>query len=120
MAQADKINQAFDQAQPWVIAKGLSEASAEKQGSVARYLLARPCRQGLISTVSTCTLPVLAERVAKELFGLDRTFIWDDASVLPTSIAPFKHLMQRVEEKHLRQLVESAEAPAAPEEHRRK
>lgn len=116
MAQADKINQAFDQAQPWVIAKGLSEASAESKAQLHDICSRALAGFKALSVLLAPVLPVLAERVAKELFGLDRTFIWDDASVLPTSIAPFKHLMQRVEEKHLEQLVESAEAPAAPEE----
>ena len=41
MAYADRINQAFDTAQPWVMAKGIGDASDE-QRPAARYLLAHP------------------------------------------------------------------------------
>src|SRR5690606_33369755 len=41
-----------------------------------------------------------------------RDFQWKDASVLPETITPFKHLMQRVEPKMLDQLFEP---PAEPE-----
>jgi methionyl-tRNA synthetase len=57
-------------------------------------------------------LPALAERVARELFGQDAAFTWGDAAVLPSRIAPFKHLMQRVDPAMLDALVEPA-APAA-------
>src|SRR5690606_4687073 len=45
--------------------------------------------------------------------GLDRSFAWSDAAVLPTRIAAFKHLMQRVEPKQLDALFEppAAESP---------
>jgi methionyl-tRNA synthetase len=46
-------------------------------------------------------LPELAEKAAKNLFGLDRTFKWSDAEELPTNINPYQHLMTRVEEKQL-------------------
>src|SRR5690606_36862873 len=63
-------------------------------------------------------LPVLARRVADELFGAGRDFAWSDAGALPQRVAPFKHLMQRVEPAMLDRLFEppaSAEpAPASP------
>jgi methionyl-tRNA synthetase len=58
-------------------------------------------------------MPQLAERVAKELFGLDRAFIWNDAAVLPERINPYQHLMTRVDPKQLDALFESDAAPAA-------
>jgi methionyl-tRNA synthetase len=54
----------------------------------------------------TPILPVLAQRVAQELFGLSRSFLWSDAVALPGHISPFKHLMQRVEPTMLDALFE--------------
>jgi methionyl-tRNA synthetase len=34
-------------------------------------------------------------------FGLERDFVWADGEVLPDRIAPYRHLMARVEEKQL-------------------
>ena len=58
-------------------------------------------------------LPGLAERVARELFGLDRPFAWSDAAVLPVRINPYRHLMTRVDPKQLDALFETEEAVAA-------
>jgi len=41
MSQADIINQSFDTAQPWILAKGISQASAEQKETLTRHLLAR-------------------------------------------------------------------------------
>src|SRR3546814_15687091 len=57
-------------------------------------------------------LPALSDRVARELFGAAQSFTWADAAVLPQRVAPFKHLMQRVDPALLDQLFEP---PAAPE-----
>jgi methionyl-tRNA synthetase len=57
-------------------------------------------------------LPALAERVALELFGAQAPFTWADASALPQRVAPFKHLMQRVEPQMLEDLFEPPAAPA--------
>jgi len=115
MAQADLINQAFDAAQPWLVAKGLLETDTDK-----RLLLQDICSTALagfkaLSVMLTPILPALAQRVAAELFGLDRQFVWGDAAQLPTRINPFKHLMQRVEPSMLDALFEPPVAPAVPE-----
>jgi methionyl-tRNA synthetase len=111
MAYADQINQAFDTAQPWVLAKGIATAD-DKQ----KALLQDICSRALagfkaLSVMLTPVLPALSERVAKELFGAERNFVWADAAVLPDQIAPFKHLMQRVDPAMLDDLFEP---PAAP------
>jgi methionyl-tRNA synthetase len=66
----------------------------------------------------TPILPVLAQRVAQELFGLSHSFLWSDAGALPAHISPFKHLMQRVEPTMLDALfelpAEAAAVAAAP------
>lgn len=106
MAQADLINQAFDAAQPWMVAKGLQETDTEK-----RALLQDICSNALggfkaLSVMLSPILPALAHRVATELFGLDRDFVWSDAGQIPTRINAFKHLMQRVEPSMLEALFE--------------
>ncbi|MER1965953.1 methionine--tRNA ligase [Castellaniella sp. GW247-6E4] len=113
MALADRINQAFDAAQPWVLAKGLGQADAAQKAA-----LQDTCSRALagfkaLSVMLAPVLPTLAERVARELFGLDRAFAWTDAGVAPTRIAPFKHLMQRVDPKLLDALFEAPAEPAA-------
>ena len=110
MAQADKINQAFDAAQPWILAKGIANADEAQ-----RLQLQDICSRALagfkaLTVMLTPALPALSNRVSTELFG-DSPYLWQDAAVLPASIAPFKHLMQRVEPKMLDDLFEP---PAAP------
>ena len=112
MAQADLINQAFDAAQPWMVAKGLQDTDTEK-----RALLQDICSNALggfkaLSVMLAPILPELAQRVATELFGLDRAFVWTDAGQIPTRINAFKHLMQRVEPTMLEALFEAPRAPA--------
>lgn len=115
MAQADIINQAFDTAQPWVLAKGLAQASLTQKHDLQDICSRTLAGFKALSVMLTPILPALTERVAKELFGLDRAFIWADAGVLPTQIAPFKHLMQRVTPDMLEQLFEApASIEAAP------
>ena len=111
MAQADVINQAFDAAQPWVLAKGIQTAD-----EATRAKLQDICSRALagfkaLSVMLTPVLPVLTRRVAQELFGATRDFTWADAAVLPERVEPFKHLMQRVDPKQLDALFEP---PAEP------
>ena len=110
MALADRINQEFDARQPWVLARDEARR-AELQDVCSRAL------QGfkLLSVLLAPVLPDVAERVAQQLFGLDRPFRWSDAAVLPERISPYRHLMKRVEPRQLEALfeVDAAAAPAA-------
>ncbi len=111
MAIADRINVAFDAAQPWLMAKDPAR-SAELQDVCSRALHGFR----LLSVLLAPVLPALTRRVARELFGLDRDFVWADAGVLPTKIAAYQHLMQRVDPKQLDALFEApaeASRPAA-------
>jgi methionyl-tRNA synthetase len=101
MANADRINQAFDAAQPWVLAKDPSKL-AELQDICSRTL------QGfkLLSVLLAPIIPTVAARVAREFFGLDRDFTWADAEVIPQHINPYSHLMTRVDPKLLDALFE--------------
>ena len=115
MAMADRINQAFDAAQPWLIAKGLATADAEQRGALQDICSTALAGFKAMSVMLAPILPQLSARVAIELFGLDRPFVWSDAGVLPTRINPFKHLMQRVDPDMLDALFEPAAAPPEPE-----
>jgi len=113
MAHADRINQAFDAAQPWVLAKGLDADGGEARRSQLQDICSRALAGfKALSVMLAPVLPALADRVARELFGMDRGFAWADAGVLPERVAPFKHLMQRVNPKMLDALFEPP-APAA-------
>jgi methionyl-tRNA synthetase len=96
MATADRINTAFDAAQPWVLAKDAARL-AELQDVCSRALFGFR----LLSVLLAPVLPALTRRVARELFLLDRDFRWDDALTLPTRITAYQHLMQRVDPKQL-------------------
>jgi methionyl-tRNA synthetase len=50
--------------------------------------------------------------VARELFGLERDFLWSDCAELPRRVAPYRHLMQRVDPATLQRLLEPEAAPA--------
>jgi len=108
MAFADWVNQYFDANQPWVLAKAPDKA-AHLQDVCSRALYGFK----LLSVLLAPVLPQLAERVARELFGLERAFMWSDATVLPERINPYQHLMTRVDPKQLDALFESDAAPAA-------
>ncbi len=112
MAQADRINQAFDAAQPWVLAKGIAQADAAQKAALQDICSRALAGFKALSVMLAPVLPALADRVARELFGLDRAFAWADAGEPPTRIAAFKHLMQRVDPKQLDELFEPPAAPA--------
>jgi methionyl-tRNA synthetase len=117
MATADRINQAFDAKQPWNLVKDPAR-KAELQDICSRSLHGFKMLTLLLAPI----VPSTASRVARELFGLKRDFSWGDAEGLPERIAPFKHLITRVEEKQLDQLfdIASVPQPAAPQRHAEK
>ena len=108
MAFADGINQYFDANQPWVLAKDPTKA-AQLQDVCSRALYGFK----LLSVLLAPVMPQVAERVARELFGLDRAFRWSDATVAPERINAYRHLMTRVDPKQLDSLFESDAAAAA-------
>jgi methionyl-tRNA synthetase len=109
MRIADRINGAFDAAEPWVLAKDAS----------ARARLQTVCSQALqgfqlLSVMLAPVLPRVASRVARDLFGLDRDFTWSDAWQEPKAVRPYKHLMTRVDAKQVDALLEGPKAAGAP------
>jgi methionyl-tRNA synthetase len=109
MAIADRINGEFDAAQPWLLAKD-PERSTELQAVCSRTLHGFQVLSILLAPV----LPALARRVARELFGHEGDFTWQDVESVPTRIAPYQHLMQRVDPKQLDALFEAPAEAAAP------
>ncbi len=67
MAVADRINQDFDGRQPWILAKDPAKR-AELQDICSRTLYGFK----LLSVLLAPVLPAVSERVARDLFGLDR------------------------------------------------
>jgi methionyl-tRNA synthetase len=109
MALADRINHDFDAHQPWVLAKDAAANKVELQDVCSRAL------QGfrLLTVLIAPVLPSVAERVARQLFGMDRAFVWTDAEVLPERVNPYQHLMTRVDPKQLDALFDVATDGAA-------
>ncbi|AZY51422.1 methionine--tRNA ligase [Bordetella avium] len=114
MAYADGINQAFDAAQPWVLAKGFAEADEARRAQLQDICSRALAGFKALSVMLAPVLPALTSRVARELFGAQRDFIWSDAADLPAQVAPFKHLMQRVDPQMLDALFEPPAELAAP------
>ncbi len=110
MAHADRINAAFDSAQPWVLARDESRR-AELQDACSRALAGFWTLSVLLAPV----LPATASRVARELFGLDRDFVWSDCQRLPERVAPYRHLLQRVDPAKLQQLLQPEPPARQPE-----
>ncbi|HXL85157.1 MAG TPA: methionine--tRNA ligase, partial [Casimicrobiaceae bacterium] len=112
MSFADRINEAFDQAKPWALAKDPARRP-ELHAICTRALFGFKYLTVILAPI----LPRLASRVARELFRLDREFVWADAIEPPTRIAPFAHLMTRIDPKQIDALLEgpNAAAPPAPQ-----
>jgi methionyl-tRNA synthetase len=109
MRIADFANEHFDRMKPWELAK--DPASRELLHTVCTDVLR--CFR-VLTIYLTPILPATSERVARELFGMNRPFAWSDLAVAPEQIAPYKHLMTRVETKQIDALFEPpAEALAA-------
>ncbi|MFW8566710.1 methionine--tRNA ligase [Orrella sp. 11846] len=114
MAQADIINQDFDAAKPWLLAKGFQQASAQDKAKLQDICSVAIAGFKALSVMLAPVLPTLATRIAQELFNQSRDFVWDDVRELPTQIAPFKHLLQRVTPDMMEALFEpEPEEPAA-------
>jgi methionyl-tRNA synthetase len=104
MALADRINESFDKAQPWIMAKQIADPAqkAALQAVCSRALAGFKAMSVMLAPV----LPVTARRVAREFFGQDHDFRWVDAGKLPQRISPYQHLMQRVDAAQLDALFE--------------
>ena len=96
MRIADVVNQRYDQQRPWELAKN----------PAMRDELHQACTEAInaffvLTVYLAPIIPSTASTIARDLFGLDRELTFDDCKFLPHRIRPFKHLLTRVEEKHL-------------------
>jgi methionyl-tRNA synthetase len=108
MAFADGINQYFDAARPWLLAKDPAQAAHLQQVcSHALYGFK------VLSVMLAPVLPAVGERVARALFAMERPFVWSDVDIPPERVNPYQHLMTRVEPRQLEALFEP-EAAAPP------
>ena len=101
MRIADFANEHFDRHKPWELAK--DPASRELLHAVCSDVIG--CFRALTIYLAP-VLPATAERVARELFGMPRGFVWDDLRAPLERIAPYKHLMTRVDARQLDALFE--------------
>ena len=102
MAIADRTNEAFDKAQPWLLAKDADQRAA-LQAICSRTLYAFKLLTILLAPI----IPATAKRVAKEFFGAERAFTWNDATEPPREINVYHHLMTRIDPKQTETLVAS-------------
>jgi methionyl-tRNA synthetase len=102
MRVADEVNEYFDARKPWVLAK-----DETRQAELQHVCSASLAGFHLLAIWLAPILPKLGRRVARELFALDRDFLWGDCGVMPERVAPYQHLMQRLERARLDTLVEA-------------
>ena len=103
MRIADGINEYVNGMEPWKVAKA--------EGMQSELL--RICTRSLqgfhaLSILLSPLLPQLTRRVARDFFGMDRDFLWEDLGTPPKAIQPYQHLMTRVDASQISQLVESS------------
>jgi methionyl-tRNA synthetase len=109
MKAVDTVNVYVDEMQPWVLAKDPSK----------REQLHEVCSRALFSfkTLTILLTPILphtSRRVAMELFGMNREFVWSDLEDIPENIHSYKHLLTRVDPKQIAALVEANKESLQP------
>jgi methionyl-tRNA synthetase len=106
MRIADRVNERFDQAKPWELAKDPSRRD-ELQDVCSDALNAFRA----LAYYLTPVLPALAENVAA-MFDMPRPLRWDDIERVAVAITPYKHLMARIDPKQIDALLEGPAAAA--------
>ncbi|WP_051937821.1 methionine--tRNA ligase [Ferriphaselus sp. R-1] len=113
MKIADGVNEYFDTRQPWALAK--DPAKRDKLQTVCSQ-----CLYGFrqLAILLAPVLPQISRRVARELFGMERDFVWSDVAALPARVAPYQHLAARLDAKLVEAMVaankESLQPPPSP------
>ncbi len=107
MRVADRVNERFDQAKPWELAKDPSRRD-ELHDVCTDALLAFRALTYYLAPV----LPAVAERVAA-MFALPWPLTWGDIERSAESIRPYQHLMTRVDAKQMDRLLEGPQHAAA-------
>ncbi len=102
MTMADRINVEINDIKPWELAKDESR----------RPELHQVCSRAIhgfymLSIWLGPILPDTTRRVAREFFGMDRGFVWDDLRQLPIRVNAYAHLLTRVDPKQIDALIEA-------------
>ena len=110
MAAADEINQYFDTAKPWDLAKDPAQHAADSP----LHEVLSACLEAFKS-LTLFLQPILPQlsRQAFAFLGFDEPLDWAQRRVPVTTIRQYQHLMTRVDAKLLNALFD---APAAPPE----
>ncbi len=106
MRIADRVNERFDQAKPWELAKDPARRE-ELQDVCSDALNAFRALTYYLAPV----LPDVAERVAA-MFGLAYPLRWEHVEQIATAIRPYQHLMARIDAKQIDALLAGPEAAA--------
>jgi methionyl-tRNA synthetase len=109
MKIADGVNEYFDTRQPWALAKDAAKRE-ELQTVCSQCLFGFRQLAILLSPV----LPTLSSRVARELFGMERDFVWSDLGTLPNHINAYKHLAARLDSKLIDAMIAANKESLAP------
>ncbi len=104
MRLADYINQRWDKAKPWELAKQVHEADKK----TALHAVCSDCLDAfrILTYYLSPILPDTTKRAAS-LFGITGLLSWPNLGKCAASILPYEHLMTRVEEKQLDALLET-------------
>ncbi len=110
MRLADRVNERFDQAKPWELAR--------RDDAESRARLQDICTDALnafraISYYLAPIVPALATRAA-DLFNIPPQLLWADLEGVADRINPYKHLLSRVEAKQVDALIAGSIPPAPP------
>ncbi|MEO8975373.1 MAG: methionine--tRNA ligase subunit beta, partial [Casimicrobiaceae bacterium] len=110
MRLADRINERFDQAKPWELAKhDDSESRARLQDVCTDALNAFRALSYYLAPI----VPALAGRVA-DLFNIPPALLWSDIDNVADRINPYTHLMTRIDSDKVEQLITPSAPAAAP------
>jgi len=115
MRHADRINELFDAAKPWELAK---KSGANEQAKAELHSTCSDCISAfkILTYALAPILPTTAERIAA-LLNLPMPLKWSDIDKPCKTIQPYQHLMTRVDPKQIEALVAANREslkPAAP------
>jgi methionyl-tRNA synthetase len=110
MAAADEINQYYDAAKPWELAK---DPAQHESGSALHEALSA-CLEAF-KYLTLFLHPVLPHTTTQafRFLGFDEPLDWAERDTPVTTIRPYEHLMTRIDAKVLDRLFDTPAAPAA-------
>ncbi len=108
MRIADKINERFDQAKPWELAKDPARRD-ELQDVCSDALNAFRALTYYLAPV----LPEVAGKAARQ-FGLALPLAWSDVERVAARIGPYEHLLARIDPRQIDALLEAPQPSPQP------